>query len=204
MFLMVDNIDSFVWNLVRYLQMAGAQVRICRNDQLDFGAIDQADFQGIVLSPGPGAPSAAGRLLPLIHRFRGRIPILGVCLGHQAIAEACGARIICSGQPMHGKLSPIRHDGLGIFHGLPDPLTVTRYHSLIVDSSSLPPELKVSCETADGTIMGLRDRSGMLEGVQFHPEAVLTEHGLAMIRRYVHNCRLWATLRKTAGYAAPD
>ncbi|HBP37646.1 MAG TPA: aminodeoxychorismate/anthranilate synthase component II [Clostridiales bacterium] len=204
MFLMVDNIDSFVWNLVRYLQIAGAEVRICRNDQLDFPAISQANFQGIVLSPGPGIPAAAGRLLPLIRRFRGRIPILGVCLGHQAIAEACGARIICSGQPMHGKLSLVRHDGLGIFRSLPNPLTVTRYHSLIVDPGSLPPELIVSCEAADGTIMGLRDESGLLEGVQFHPEAVLTEHGLAMIRRFVHNCRLRASCGKTAGYAASD
>jgi anthranilate synthase/aminodeoxychorismate synthase-like glutamine amidotransferase len=202
LFLMVDNVDSFVWNLVRYLQLAGADVLTCRNDQLDFALIEHADCQGIVLSPGPGTPAAAGCLLPLIRHFRGRIPILGVCLGHQAIAEACGARIICADQPMHGKLAVVRHDGEGIFRGLPNPLRVTRYHSLVVDPVSLPPGLIVSCRSEDGIIMGLRDQSGLLEGVQFHPEAELTEQGLAMIRQFVQFCRQRAEALRAAGHAA--
>jgi anthranilate synthase/aminodeoxychorismate synthase-like glutamine amidotransferase len=188
LFLMVDNVDSFIWNLVRYLQLSGAEVQTCRNDRLDFTAIERGGYDGIVLSPGPGTPSAAGDLLPLINRFRGRIPIFGVCLGHQAIAAACGASIICSGQPMHGKLSTVRHDGRGVFQDLPNPLTVTRYHSLIVDPHALPAELQISCRADDGTIMGLRDVTGMLEGVQFHPEAELTQCGLAMVRQFVRIC----------------
>ena len=188
MILMIDNIDSFFWNLVRYLRLAGAEVQICRNDRIDLPRIAQAGYSGIILSPGPGSPATAGDLLPLIRRFRGLIPILGVCLGHQAIAAACGAEVICSGQPMHGKLSVVRHDGRGIFRDLPNPLTVTRYHSLVVDPQTLPSDLQVTCRTADGTIMGLRDATGLLEGVQFHPEAELTECGAAMIRHFVKFC----------------
>ncbi len=189
MFLVIDNIDSFVWNLVRYLELAGAQIDLQRNDRLDFEAIERAGYEGIVLSPGPGNPDEAGQLMPLIRRFAGRLPILGVCLGHQAIAEHLGARIVCGASPMHGKLSVVQHDGQGVFTGLPSPLTVTRYHSLVVERASLPATLTVSCTTEDGTIMGLRDASGLLEGVQFHPEAELTEHGLAMVRNFVDRCR---------------
>jgi para-aminobenzoate synthetase component 2 len=188
LFLMIDNIDSFVWNLVRYLQLAGARVDVRRNDQLDLPSIRQVGYQGIILSPGPGQPAAAGQLLPLIRYFMGRIPILGVCLGYQAIAQACGARIIGADSPNHGKLSLVQHDGQGVFKDLPNPLTVTRYHSLIVERSSLPADLSISCEAADGTIMGLRHVSGLMEGVQFHPEAELTECGLAMVRNFVQFC----------------
>jgi para-aminobenzoate synthetase component 2 len=188
LFLMIDNIDSFVWNLVRYLELTGVRIDIRRNDQLDLTAIERTGYQGIILSPGPGKPAAAGQLLPLVRYFTGKIPILGVCLGYQAIAEACGARIICADSPMHGKLSLVQHDGQGIFQDLPNPLAVTRYHSLIVERSSLPADLAISCETADGTIMGLRHVSGLMEGVQFHPEAELTECGLAMVRNFVRYC----------------
>lgn len=189
MFLMIDNIDSFVWNLIRYIRLCGDRVDVCRNDRLDFSAIEQAGYQGIVLSPGPGQPATAGRLPELIRHFAGRIPIFGVCLGHQAIAETFGSRTICAKTPMHGKMCAIHHDGLGVFAGIPSPLNVTRYHSLIVDRQSLPPDLVVSAETSDGTVMGLRDRTGLLEGVQFHPEAELTEHGMEMIANFVRFCR---------------
>ena len=186
---MVDNIDSFVWNLIRYIRLCGGRVDVCRNDQLDFSAISQAGYQGVVLSPGPGTPAAAGGLCRLIRHFAGRVPILGVCLGHQAIAEVYGTRTICADIPMHGKQSLVRHDGRGIFQDIPSPLNVTRYHSLIVDRSSLTPELEISALSDDGTIMGIRHRSGLLEGVQFHPEAELTEHGLSLIANFVRFCR---------------
>jgi anthranilate synthase/aminodeoxychorismate synthase-like glutamine amidotransferase len=189
---MVDNIDSFVWNLVRYFQLAGASVEVCRNDRLDLDRIGEKirrnEYLGITLSPGPGTPDEASGLLPLIHRFMGQLPMLGICLGHQALAQACGARIFQTGQPMHGKLSLVHHNGQGLFTGLPDPLTVTRYHSLAVAPDSLPASLAVSAWTDDGTIMGLQHASGLLEGVQFHPEAELTEHGLAMIQQFVGFC----------------
>lgn len=187
--LMVDNRDSFVWNLVRYLQILGAHVDVRRCDHLDLDLIHQEHFDGIVLSPGPGTPERAGQLLDLVRRFGGRIPMLGVCLGHQAIAQAYGARIICGPRPMHGKVTPVRHDGLGVFHDLPSPLLVTRYHSLIVDPDTVPEGFMVSSIADDGSIMGLRDRSGLLEGVQFHPEAALTEHGLDMVHRFVVNTK---------------
>jgi para-aminobenzoate synthetase component 2 len=189
MFLMVDNIDSFVWNLVRYLQLAGAEVATQRNDELDFDAIEAAGYEGIVLSPGPGTPSHAGRLLPLILHFQGKVPILGICLGHQAIAEASGARIVRAEQPMHGKITKVRHDGKGLFQGLPNPLQVTRYHSLVVDPDTVPAGFQTSATTDDGTVMGLRNESLFLEGVQFHPEAELTECGVDMLRQFVQFCR---------------
>lgn len=189
MFLMIDNVDSFVWNLVRYLILAGADVETQRNDRLDFDAIEKAGYEGIILSPGPGTPATAGQLLPLVRHFMGRIPILGVCLGHQAIAEACGARIVCADQPMHGKLIQVRHDGKSIYNDLPNPLTVTRYHSLIVARASVPPSLEICCNGEDGTVMGLRHESGLMEGVQFHPEAELTEHGLDMIKQFIRFCQ---------------
>jgi para-aminobenzoate synthetase component II len=186
---MIDNIDSFVWNLVRYFQMSGADVNVCRNDRIDLAGIDPASYEGIVLSPGPGTPDEAGLLLPLITRLMGRLPMLGVCLGHQAIAQALGARITRASQPMHGKLSQVWHNGRGVFLGLPSPINVTRYHSLIVDPGTLPEGLAVSCRTDDGTIMGLQHESGLTESVQFHPEAELTEYGLDMVRNFIRSCR---------------
>lgn len=186
MYLMVDNRDSFVWNLVRYLQILAAGVDVRRCDRLDLDQIGRAGYDGIVLSPGPGTPEQAGSLLDLIRRFGGTVPLLGVCLGHQAIAQAYGSRIICGPRPMHGKVTPVWHDGQGIFTGLPNPLQVTRYHSLIIDPATLPAGFTVSCRAEDGTIMGIRDQSGLIEGVQFHPEAELTEHGLDMIRQFVN------------------
>lgn len=184
---MIDNRDSFVWNLVRYLQILGSVVDVQRCDRIDLDQVAQDDYDGIVLSPGPGTPERAGRLLDLVRRFGGKVPMLGVCLGHQAIAQAYGARIICGPRPMHGKVTPVSHDGLGIFQDLPSPLQVTRYHSLIIDPATLPDGFIISSLAEDGAIMGIRHESGLLEGVQFHPEAALTEHGLDMIHRFVVN-----------------
>lgn len=202
MYLMVDNKDSFVWNLVRYLRLLSAKVDVRRCDRLDFDEIEQAGYQGIVLSPGPGTPEKAGSLLDLIVRFGEKIPLLGVCLGHQAIAQAYGGTIICGPRPMHGKVTPIRHDGLGVFTGLPSPMQVTRYHSLVVDPQTLPDCFRVSSVAEDGCIMGIRHRSGLLEGVQFHPEAVLTEHGLDLLRRFIERTTPAAGLAATAAISA--
>lgn len=202
MYLMVDNKDSFVWNLVRYLRLLSAKVDVRRCDRLDFDEIEQAGYQGIVLSPGPGTPEKAGSLLDLIVRFGEKIPLLGVCLGHQAIAQAYGGTIICGPRPMHGKVTPIRHDGLGVFTGLPSPMQVTRYHSLVVDPQTLPDCFHVSSVAEDGCIMGIRHRSGLLEGVQFHPEAVLTEHGLDLLRRFIERTTPAAGLAATAAISA--
>lgn len=186
MYLMVDNRDSFVWNLVRYLQILAVDVDVRRCDRLDLDQIERAGYAGIVLSPGPGTPEQAGSLLGLINRLGGKVPLLGVCLGHQAIAQAYGSRIICGPRPMHGKVTPVWHDGQGLFTDLPNPLQVTRYHSLIIDPATLPAAFAISCRAEDGTIMGIRHQSGLLEGVQFHPEAELTEHGLDMIHQFVN------------------
>ena len=156
-----------------------------RCDHIDLDQVARGDYDGIVLSPGPGTPERAGRLLDIVRRFGGKVPMLGVCLGHQAIAQAYGAQIICGPRPMHGKVTPVRHDGLGVFQDLPNPLLVTRYHSLIIDPQTLPGGFVISSLAEDGAIMGIRHESGLLEGVQFHPEAALTEHGLDMIHRFV-------------------
>lgn len=189
MILMVDNRDSFVWNLVRYLRILHEDVRVLRCDELEIGQVTAAGYEGIVLSPGPGRPEDAGALLDLIRACAGEIPLFGVCLGQQAIAQAFGARIICGPRPMHGKVTPVSHDGLGVFDNLPSPLEVTRYHSLVIDRRTLPAGFYVSSTAADGSIMGIRHVSSLMEGVQFHPEAELTRHGLAMLANFLNLCR---------------
>src|SRR5947207_10211894 len=186
MILMIDNYDSFTYNLVQYLGELGADVQVYRNDALTLEQIAAWKPEKIVISPGPCTPSEAGICVPLIRRFAGEIPILGVCLGHQAIGQAFGGRIVRAGRVMHGKLSPITHDSKGVFAGLPSPFRATRYHSLAIDRATLPPMLAVTATADDGEIMGVRHREFAVEGVQFHPEAILTEHGRGLIDNFLH------------------
>ncbi|MDH5288131.1 MAG: aminodeoxychorismate/anthranilate synthase component II [Betaproteobacteria bacterium] len=189
MLLMIDNYDSFTFNLVQYLGELGADVHVYRNDAITLDQVEAWTPEHIVLSPGPCTPAEAGITVPLIQRFAGRIPLLGVCLGHQAIGEAFGGRIVRAARVMHGKLDAVTHDGRGVFTGIPSPVTVTRYHSLAIERASLPACLEVSATTADGEIMGVRHREHPVEGVQFHPEAILTEHGHAMLRNFLEGRR---------------
>ncbi|MGC2416896.1 MAG: aminodeoxychorismate/anthranilate synthase component II [Candidatus Acidiferrales bacterium] len=185
MILLLDNYDSFTYNLAQYLGQMGQELLIRRNDQITLDEIGERKPERIVISPGPCTPKEAGISVPLIERFAGKIPILGVCLGHQSIGAAFGGRVIRAPKVMHGKTSQIHHDGETIFHGLPQDFQATRYHSLIVERKSLPPELEISAETADGTIMGLRHRKLKVEGVQFHPESVLTEAGFRLLENFL-------------------
>ena len=191
MVFVLDNYDSFTYNLVQYLGELGAQVVVRRNDEVTPEEVEAMKPERILLSPGPCTPHEAGILVPLIRRMAGKAPILGVCLGHQAIGEAFGGEVVRARTLMHGKTSPVEHDGRGIFAGLPTPLTCTRYHSLIVEEQSLPRELEVTARTAEangagGTvIMGLRHRDLPVEGVQFHPESVLTEGGHRMMQNFL-------------------
>ena len=188
MVFVLDNYDSFTYNLVQYLGELGADVVVRRNDELTPEQVEAMKPERILLSPGPCTPSDAGILVPLIRRMAGKAPILGVCLGHQAIGEAFGGKVVRARSLMHGKTSAVDHDGAGVFAGLPTPLTCTRYHSLIVEQESLPAELSITARTTDANgsvIMGLRHRSLPVEGVQFHPESVLTEGGHQMIRNFL-------------------
>ena len=185
MILVIDNYDSFTYNLVQYLGELGADVEVVRNDAITLDEIEARAPERIVISPGPCTPNEAGVSLGAIDRFKGRIPILGVCLGHQAIGQAFGGHIIRAKQLMHGKTSPIHHHDVGVFKGLPAPFTATRYHSLVIERESLPDALEITAWTEDGEIMGVRHRSLPVEGVQFHPESILTEHGHAMLKNFL-------------------
>jgi anthranilate synthase component 2 len=185
MLLMIDNYDSFTFNLVQYLAELGAEVKVVRNDEIELDAVARLRPARIVISPGPCTPSEAGISLGAIARFGANIPILGVCLGHQAIGQAFGGRVVRARRVMHGKVSSIRHDGKGVFAGVPGGFAATRYHSLAVERVSLPACLDVTAESEDGEIMGLRHRELPVEGVQFHPEALLTEHGHAMLKNFL-------------------
>jgi para-aminobenzoate synthetase component 2 len=185
MILLLDNYDSFTYNLAQYLGQMGATLEVRRNDQITLEEIEELAPERIVISPGPCTPKEAGISVPLIRRFAGQMPILGVCLGHQAIGDAFGGRVIRAPKIMHGKTSEIRHDGKTVFRNLPQGFIATRYHSLIVERKSLPRELEISAETADGTIMGLRHRKLQVEGVQFHPESVLTEVGFRLLENFL-------------------
>ncbi len=192
MLLVIDNYDSFTFNLVQYLQALGAEVRVERNDALDVRAIERLAPDRILISPGPCTPNEAGVSLDLVRELGARVPILGVCLGHQAIGQAYGGQVVRAGRIMHGKTSPIRHRGTGVFKGLPDGYEATRYHSLVVDRATLPGCLEVTAwtEHEDGSveeIMGLRHRSHPVEGVQFHPESILTEHGHALLKNFLES-----------------
>jgi len=185
MILVVDNYDSFTYNLVQYLGELGAEIEVRRNDQTTLEEVGRMAPERIVISPGPKTPTEAGICLQLIREFAGRTPILGVCLGHQAIGQAFGGKVIRAPQIMHGKTSPITHDGKTIFAGLSNPFTATRYHSLIVEREGLPPCLEVSATSPDGLIMGLRHKERKVEGVQFHPESVLTEAGKNLLANFL-------------------
>ena len=185
MLLMIDNYDSFTYNLVQYLGELGEDVKVVRNDEATLDEIAAMAPGRIVISPGPCTPNEAGVSLGVIERFAGRVPILGVCLGHQAIGQAFGGKIVHAKQLMHGKISAIRHDARGVFRGLPDGFTATRYHSLVIERASLPACLEVSAWTDDGEIMGVRHKELAVEGVQFHPESILTEHGHRLLKNFL-------------------
>jgi anthranilate synthase component II len=185
MILMIDNYDSFTYNLVQYLGELGANIRVARNDEITLDEIANLAPDKIVISPGPCTPNEAGVSVPLIGRFAGQIPILGVCLGHQAMGQSFGGKVIHAKTLMHGKTSAVAHTGTGVFAGLPSPFRATRYHSLAVERSTLPDCLEVTAWTDDGEIMGMRHKTLAVEGVQFHPESIETEHGHAMLKNFL-------------------
>ncbi|MBB3062183.1 anthranilate synthase component II [Microbulbifer rhizosphaerae] len=192
MILMIDNYDSFTWNVVQYLAELGAEVVVVRNDEISVADIDDMAPEKIVISPGPCTPNEAGISMDTVRRFAGQVPILGICLGHQSIGQVFGGRVVRAGQVMHGKTSQIVHNNLGVFHGLSNPFEATRYHSLVVEKGSLPECLEITAwtETEDGEIdeiMGLRHRELAVEGVQFHPESILTQHGHDMLRNFLES-----------------
>ena len=189
MLLLIDNYDSFTYNLAQYLGELGAEVKVLRNDAVDVAGIAALAPQRIVISPGPCTPDEAGVSLAAVREFAGRIPLLGVCLGHKAIGQAFGGRVVRARTLMHGKTSPVRHDGRGVFRGLPTPFDAGRYHSLAISREGLPECLEISAQTEDGEIMGVRHRALAVEGVQFHPESVLTEHGHALLKNFLEDSR---------------
>ena len=184
--LVVDNYDSFVFNLVQYLQQLGADTEVLRNDEV---TVEQAlGYDGVLLSPGPGTPTDAGVCIELVQSVGGQVPIFGVCLGHQAIAEAYGATVSRAPELLHGKTSLVTHDDVGVLAGIPSPFIATRYHSLAVEEDTLPPEIQVTARTDSGIVMGVRHRELAIEGVQFHPESVLTEHGYQLLANWLGIC----------------
>jgi para-aminobenzoate synthetase component 2 len=197
--LVVDNYDSFVFNLVQYLGQLGAHCEVRRNDEItaDYGV----RFDGVLLSPGPGVPGDAGVCIEMIHQLGGQVPILGVCLGHQAIAEAFGATVSRAPELLHGKTSQVEHLGVGVLAGLPNPFTATRYHSLAVEESTVPYDLEVTGHTPSGVIMALRHRRMPIEGVQFHPESVLTQHGHQLLANWLEICGQSGALERSVGLA---
>ena len=189
MLLMIDNYDSFTYNLVQYFGELGQEVQVYRNDEIDLERIKALKPDHLVISPGPCTPNEAGVSVPAIKQFAGKIPILGVCLGHQSIGQAFGGKIVHAKQLMHGKTSEIHHTDVGVFAGLPSPFTATRYHSLVIERESIPACLEITAWTDDGEIMGVRHKTLAVEGVQFHPESILTEHGHAMLENFLREKR---------------
>jgi len=186
--LVVDNYDSFVYNLVQYLGQLGAECVVRRNDEIDLAEVGTLGVAGVLLSPGPGTPDRAGVCVPLIKEYAGRLPVFGVCLGHQAIGEAYGGTVTRAPELLHGKTSEVTHSGVGVLAGVPDPFTATRYHSLAVVEKTLPDEIEVTGRTASGVVMALRHRTLPVEGVQFHPESVLTQGGHLMLANWLATC----------------
>ena len=185
MLLMIDNYDSFTYNLVQYFGELGQDVQVYRNDEIDLATVAKLKPRHIVISPGPCTPNEAGISVPLIHEFAGKIPLLGVCLGHQSIGQAFGGRIIKAKTLMHGKTSLIHHENVGVFRDLPNPYTATRYHSLVIERETIPDCLEITAWTEDDEIMGVRHKTLPVEGVQFHPESILTEHGHALLNNFL-------------------
>lgn len=193
MILVIDNYDSFTYNLVQYLGELGERIEVRRNDEIDLDGIARLNPDHVLISPGPCTPNEAGISLALVERFKGQMPILGVCLGHQVIGQAFGGEVVRADRLMHGKTSEIWHDGRTIYEGMPSPFTATRYHSLIVKRETLPDSLEVSAETAEGEVMGLRHKHYAIEGVQFHPESIMTENGMQLLRRFLQiKAGVWA------------
>lgn len=191
MILMIDNFDSFTYNLVQYLMQLGREVKVARNNALTLADIRAMNPDMIVLSPGPKTPQEAGICLSVVQELQDEFPILGICLGHQTIGQAFGGSVQKGLEPVHGKVHPIRHQDTGVFKGLKNPIQVTRYHSLVVDRETLPDCLEITAETLQGEIMGLRHKDKLIEGVQFHPEAILTENGLEMLANFLRLADAW-------------
>lgn len=189
MILMIDNYDSFVYNLVQYLMRLNEEVKVVRNDAITIGEIESMNPDMIVLSPGPCTPNEAGVCTAVVEQLKGKYPIMGICLGHQTIGQVFGGNVVKAKEPVHGKVFPIRHTDTGVFSGLNNPLNVTRYHSLVVDRATLPGCFEITAETEDGQIMGFRHRDYMIEGVQFHPEAILTEQGLELLENFLEESK---------------
>ena len=189
MLLMIDNYDSFVYNLVRYFEEIGEEVEVVRNDKININLVDESKYLGIIISPGPKNPKEAGLCLDIIDKFKGKLPILGICLGHQCIGHYFGGKIRKGEKPMHGKISKVNHNSKGIFYNVKSPLKVTRYHSLIIDKETLPEELEVTAEASDNVIMGIKHKSLPIYGVHFHPEAELTEEGHKLLENFVSECK---------------
>ena len=189
MILMIDNYDSFTYNLVQFLGQLEEEVLVKRNDEISLAEIEELQPELIIISPGPCTPKEAGISLEVIDRFKGRIPMLGICLGHQSIGHAFGAKIIEAREPVHGKVHHIKHNSKGVFKGLNNPLRVTRYHSLLIDRDTLPEELEITAESEAGEIMGIKHKDYLIEGVQFHPEAILTEQGHELLNNFILQSR---------------
>jgi anthranilate synthase/aminodeoxychorismate synthase-like glutamine amidotransferase len=202
--LLIDNYDSFVYNLARYIERLGQETRVVRNTAIDAAGVRALRPDALVLSPGPCAPRQAGCSLDLVRAFCGRLPILGVCLGHQTIAEALGGRVVRAAEPVHGRTSPIFHDGGGLFAGLPSPIAGCRYHSLVVEEASLPPCLEVSARTADGAVMALRHTRFPVVGLQFHPESILTDSGYPLLAGFLRLADLAAPHALPEGEVPPQ
>ena len=190
MFLMIDNYDSFVYNLVRYFEELGEEILVYRNDKISLKDIERLKPEGIIISPGPKSPEAAGICMEVVEKFKESIPILGICLGHQTIGKVFGGKIIRGSEPVHGKVFEIKHSGKYMFKNIVSPMKVTRYHSLVIERESLPQVLEITSETEDGVIMGIRHKHYHIEGVQFHPEAELTEYGHEILRNFINEVRI--------------
>lgn len=190
MFLMIDNYDSFVYNLVRYFEELGEEILIYRNDKISLADIERINPEGIIISPGPKSPEEAGICMKIVETFKESIPILGICLGHQTIGKVFGGKIVQGNQPVHGKVFEIKHSGKYMFKDIVCPMKVTRYHSLVIERKSLPKVLEITSETGDGVIMGIRHKHYHIEGVQFHPEAELTEYGHEILRNFINEVRI--------------
>lgn len=185
MLLIIDNYDSFTYNLVQYFQVLREEVMVVRNDMIELGEIEKMNLTAIVISPGPGRPENAGISAKIVEKYKGKIPILGICLGHQVIGMISGGKIVEGQEPVHGKVHEIIHNGRGVFKGLKNPLKVTRYHSLVVSEKDFPEDLEITAQTLAGEIMGIKSKKYLLEGIQFHPEAILTEMGMELLENFL-------------------
>lgn len=189
MILMIDNYDSFVYNLVQYMGELGEEILVKRNNEITLEEIESLNPEIIVLSPGPCSPTEAGICIDVVNHFKGKKPILGICLGHQTIGHVFGGQVVKALEPVHGKVDPIKHSSKGVFRNLSNPLNVTRYHSLVVDEKSLPEELEITALTKEGEIMGIRHKKYLIEGVQFHPEAILSQQGHEILKNFINEAR---------------